>query len=223
METKTKFRARREAKQEGKNEDKQELVQELKKDKVKMIELSCTGCMRTKNGTDQDAEDFDATFTIPFCEEEYYIGFAQRMFPVWYKTQNKYKFNFRGLINIQIVFAKEVEGDNICIGKDIKELTWEELQYLALYKNLRDIQHYRVGSLLEARERAYENYERIVNGKRVFKTTVELSRFKESMKTKEHTISEIEKMIDKSLNMVVNPDNPSKSYSFAKLPSLIVS
>lgn len=235
-ETKDGFKA--DAKADQKLEDKKETVnkktdtkpetektenKQKKSSKYKMITLTCSGSFRTKNATDEDAEDFDGVeLQVPFCTEEYYIGYAQRQFSVWYPTQKKYKVNFRGLIKIRIDVAEESEGDIICIGKDIKQMDWEDLQSLALYKNLREIPYYRVGSLNAARERAYEVYEEKINGKRIFKTSVELKRFKERMEQKEHTESEIEKMVSESLNMIVDPERPERSYSFFKLPPMVV-
>ena len=189
----------------------------------RMINLTCSGSFRTKNATDEDAEDFDGVvLQVPYCEEEYYVGFAQRQFSVWYPTQKKYKFNFRGLIKLRIDVAEESEGAIICLGKDIKQMGWEELQSLALFKNLREIPYYRVGSLNAAKERAYVVFEERINGKRIFKTTVELRRFRERMIEKEHSETEIDSMVDKALNMVVDPERPEKSYSFFKLPALVV-
>ena len=60
---------------------------------------------------------------------------------------------------------QEVEHEFSFIGKDIKEMTREELQDLALYNDLRQIPLYHKSSVRTMREKAYKAYKKHIDDK----------------------------------------------------------
>lgn len=189
----------------------------------KQWEVTVSGSFKTQVASDKDRFNFDGiTGRIPMCEEVYIKPHAMRMLPMWVREDKKLKANFEGAIKVYVDNYTETEGEILCIGKNIKEMSWEELQWLACYKGLREIPLYKKGDLRAAREKAYERYEEVVNGKMVIKTVQQLKSFKEEMAQKGRFPEEIEKMLEKSFNMIIDRDNPTKSYNFAKTPAIIV-
>ena len=200
-----------------------------------MIKLTVSGSFKTSPGTDQGRYDFiEVTGLLPDCTEEYHISYAQRMFPIWkMQDQNKAikKEPFAGLIKI---FIDEVEedagGSPDCCGKDIKTMTWEELQSLACYLNLREIPLYRKGSLRGAQEKAYETYMKNIEQRKVFRTAKDISVLKERMyrnlEALELQQDEIEERVNeaiaKGFNMLVDPSTPETSYNFKTLAPVII-
>lgn len=200
-----------------------------------MIKLTVSGSFRTSPGTDKNRHDFfNVTGLIPDCSEEYHIPFAQRMFPIWKQSKDNKKINevpFSGLIKVYVDAAEEgVSGKPSCIGKNIKEMTWEELQDLACYLNLREIPLYRQGSLRAAQEKAYEMYKAKVEKCRVFKNAKDLTVYKETRRrdleilinNQEEVENRIRAEIAKGFNMIVDKQNPALSYNFAALPPIVV-
>lgn len=191
---------------------------------MKMLKVKVSGSFRTKIATDDGRHPFEGVEgIIPAGDWEWHITHATRMFPIWLKEDKRFEgVNFEGLIKIRVDEVEEVESTPICLHKDIKALNWDELQSLACYKRLRKIPMYQKGDIRRARENAYEAFEEIVNGKRIFKTPKEVSDFRKRMGEKELNENEIEKMISEALNMVEDPERPDTSYSFLKLPSIYV-
>jgi hypothetical protein len=191
---------------------------------MKMLEATVSGSFRTEVATDKNRHPFDGVKgIIPAHDWEWHITHAERMLPIWIKADDRYKDkNYEGRIKVWVDDVKEIESEPICLHKDIKKMSWEELMSLACYKKLILIPHYRQGDIRTAREIAYREYEEKINGKRVFRNPKELRQFRERMAEKEISEIEIENMIKQSFNMVVTPDRPDTSYNFVKLPSLYV-
>jgi len=195
----------------------------MDKELQKMWKVTTSGSFRTQVATDKDRHSFDDfEILVPYCDEEFILSFAMRLFPMYLKINKKIKANFEGLIKMHKDDYEEAEGEIPCIGKDIKKMSWEEIQWLACYKRLRDIPSYKSGDIRTAREKAYEEYERIVNGKRVFKNSQQLKKFKEDLLEKGRFPEEIDVIVNKSFNMISDIERPDNSYNFAKLPALIV-
>lgn len=203
-----------------------------------MLKITCSGSFRTNAGTDQNRCDFTGiTGLLPeivaerlgnLTQEEFYISHAMRMFPIWKKEKENKEFNdkpYAGLIKIYIDNVEVVEGTPACVGKDIKQMEWEELQELACYLRLREIPLYRAGSLRAAREKAYEMYQSHVLKKRIFKTPREIAMFKENihrrmedqMFTQQDIEERIEEEMDKAFDMTPDIHNPERGYNFSKL------
>jgi hypothetical protein len=212
-------------KKEIKMTDEKVAVAEKKTKKgMPMLKMSVSGSYKTQPASDKDRKQFsDIEGVTPFADHDYYITFAQRIFPVWRDKDEKLKdINYEGLIKIYVDDVEEIEGTPLCLHKNIKKMTWEELQSLACYKKLREIPLYKKGDIRMAREVAYEQYERQVNGKKVLKSTNDLKNFREKLEQKEMTPEEIEVRLSKTFNMTKDSLDPSKSYDFAKLPALYV-
>jgi len=197
-----------------------------------MLKVTVSGSFRTEAGTDKKRYNFTKiTGVMPDCPEEYILSHAMRMFPVW-KNETKALdgINFDGIIKLYIDNVEEVDGEPLCVGKDIKEMTWEELQSMACYLMIREIPLYRSGALRSAQEKAYEMYQAKVLDKRVFKTAQDISRFKDDLRrnlealmvSEQETNRRVDEAVEKGFSMLTDPHNPQNSYSFAKLPSIFI-
>lgn len=206
---------------------------------MKMLRLSISGSFRTEIATDKHRKNYDLiTIDIPYCDEEWYIVNSHRLFPICIKKNKKYSnVNFEGVIKIYIDDVQEIEGKIPCIGKDIKLMTWEELQYLACYYQIIEIPLYRKNSLRYTREKAYEMYQLRVLKKNILYDMEAVLRFREDIKTEgerrrlsESEIqNEFESRISNAFCMVSDPEvdvytnQPIiEPYNFMKLPSLII-
>jgi len=191
---------------------------------MKMLKATVSGSFRTQIATDKDRHQFsNVSGIIPAHDWEYHIQHAMRMFPIWIENDKNFEdVNFEGIIKLRVDNVEEVDSEPTCLHKNIKELSWEDLQSLACYKKLREIPLYKKGDIRRAREKAYEKYEEIVNGKRVFKTKKQLKDFKSKMEEQGLIEGEINRMISDALNMITDDENPEKSYNFTKLPDLYV-
>jgi hypothetical protein len=192
--------------------------------KMKMLKATVSGSFRTEVMSDKNRHPFDnVKGIIPAHDWEWHITHAQRMFPIWVEKDKQFNgVNYEGIIKLRVDNVEEIEAEPVCLHKDIKEMTWEELMSLACYKKLRGIPHYKKGDIRFAREKAYREYEEHVNGKRVFTSPKELTDFRTKMAEKELSESEIEGMVRKAFNMVVDLDRPDTSYNFVNLPPLFV-
>ena len=205
-------------------EPKVEKKAESEKAKHKMMLLTLSGSFKTQPGSDVDRCQYNnVKGVVEFAEYEYYIQFGTRMLPVWLAKDKRYMdTNYEGRIKVYVDDSKEVEGTPICLGKDIKEMTWEELMSLACFRKLREIPLYKDGDIRKARERAYIIYEEKINGRKILKNAQELKKFKEKLEQAEYSEVEIEKRVGECLNLTQDEINPIKSYNFAKLPPMIV-
>jgi hypothetical protein len=204
---------------------------------MKMLKLTCSGRFRTQPAMDKDSVQFqDFTIKIPYLPEELryapdnkMLQNAKRMFPVSLRSSKLKDQNYEGLIKLYIDDVEEIEGELKCAGKDVKRMTWEELQEFACYFKLREVPLYHSGGLREACEKAYETYMKVIKKKKVLKTPNDIKALRERMQRKlenteyeQHEIDEkIEEAIKDAFNMTENPNNREKSYNFAKLPPLI--
>ena len=206
-----------------------------KADKVKMLKATVSGSFKTQPGSDKDRCNFSSIQGLMVFEEyDYHISFARRMFPMWLEKNKAYKDkNYEGLIKIYVDDVEEIEGTPLCLHKDIKQMTWAELMSLACYKKLREIPLYKSGDIRRARETAYAMYESKINNKLIIRTTQDMQRFKEKLTERlvtlgdllegvEVTGEQVAKALKKCHDMTQNALDPSKSYNFAKLPSLVV-
>ncbi|MHA1970363.1 MAG: hypothetical protein ACTSXE_00775, partial [Candidatus Thorarchaeota archaeon] len=102
---------------------------------MEMTKLKVSGYFKTKSGTDIDSATFsDIVITLPHRNEDFFIRDAKRMFPVvQQKHKDLKKVRFEGLIRIDVDDFDDFEGKPECVGKDIKEMTWEELQSMSCY------------------------------------------------------------------------------------------
>lgn len=211
------------------------------KEKVKvrgMRKVMCSGSFRTSPATDRNRHDFShVEVLIPQMvvdikdAEQYVIQHTQRMFPIA-KTKNKSLEgkSFNGLIKIYIDSVEDVEGEPTCCGKALKSLEWEELQELACMMNFREIPLLRQGSLRAAQEKAYELWQSRIFKKRIFRTQKDINQFKDQLRRNyellllqpDESDRRVEEEVAKGFSMIVNPGNPSESYSFSKVDEIII-
>jgi hypothetical protein len=190
---------------------------------IKALKLTTAGSFKTEVASDKGRKSFSKVIGfMPFCDPEHLVGNAQRLFAIWVQDSEYKKLNYEGTIKIHVDDYEACDHYFEFIGKSIKDMNWEDLQYLACYKNIREIPLYRVGELRAAQERAYIEYERRVNNKRIFRTVQDVRKFKDEMLAKDRDEEEISRMMSKSLNLVVDPAHPESSYNFAKMPDIIV-
>lgn len=108
--------------------------------------------------SNKEIAEYELEGIIPYCDEEEAQSVCiNRYAPLWLKK--------KGISYINLITCyldedemEEIDYDFSLIGKDIKEMTAEELQDLAVIKKLRGIRLYNQYSLRESRLRAYQEY-----------------------------------------------------------------
>lgn len=139
---------------------------------MKALKVTISGSYKTSQGEIVDFEDVSGV--VPFVEEEYAAMHVRgRYVAVWVKSAVKkdgeklYTDRIEHVRQVFIDDMEEVEHDFTYVGKNIKEMTYEELQDLATAKDLRYIPLPKSQSGLDVREarmRAYLAYsEKVVN------------------------------------------------------------
>ncbi len=198
---------------------------------MKLLQLTVSGSFMTEPASDKNRMQFNnVEITCPKVDEAFYLSVAMRLFPIYLRKNKEYsKSNYEGLIKIFVDSVKEIEGDLSFVGKDIKEMSWEELQDMACYFNLREIPLYQAGELRTAREKAYEIFMKVVKKRKVIKSALDKKILTERIRTRCQSLlmdeRETQKVIDEEFSeifdMTVDPNNLERSYNFAKLPALI--
>lgn len=145
-----------------------------KSDKVKALKVTISGSYRTAN---RDIVDFDdVSGIIPFVDEDLAAMHVRGRYAVmWVKNAvdkagaKLYPKRIEDMRQVFIDDIEEIEVDEFSyVGKDIKELTFEEMQDLATAKDLRSIplpKELSGTSLREMREKAYLAYSEKVLGR----------------------------------------------------------
>jgi len=204
-------------------------------DNTKMIEVTCSGVIRTKPGKDVDSVAFaDVKFKMPKCPEEYYITHAVRMFPIVMKENKKLqKIVYNGLISIYVDDAVDCDGMPLCVNKDVKEMNVNELQHLACCLKVREIPFIGTCDVRKMREKAYETYMKVIKKKKILKSGLYKKKITEKIHRKyaselssgDITSTELNMKVQEELNdcfnMIVDPNNRENSYSFANLKPLV--
>ena len=198
---------------------------------MNMIEVEVSGSFKTQPGTDKDRKSFSGLkIVMPNCPSEYYTAHALRYFPLAIREDKKLKeINFEGVIKLFIDSVKEVDGEPSCVGKDVKEMTWEELQSMACVLKLREIPLYQSMNIRTAREKAYETYMKVIKKKKVFKSAKDKKELRERIErtceklelSPEEVKERIDKAMEDAFDMTINPNNENESYDYLKLPALI--
>lgn len=197
-----------------------------------MLRLKVSGSFKTKPGTDEDRHPFaDVEVIIPKVEEAYYNQCIIRLFQIALNNDKRFsKVNYEGLIKIYIdSVTPDSDLDNPCEGKDIKEMSWEELQYYAATACIREIPLYHIGDIRTAREKAYEMYMKIFKKKKVIKSALDKKIITERIQSSseklgldaDETEAKIKEALADAFDMSVDPNNIERSYNFSKLPALI--
>lgn len=133
-----------------------------------MFKVTVSGDYRTSSGAG-DVVDFDGVVGLmPECNKEMVLSHVQnRYIGSWIKADGRYKERFSSIRTVYVDSIEVVPGEASCNGKDIKKLTWPELQDLAVSKNLLRIPLTHAVDLRNARETAYIQYSENVLDKKV--------------------------------------------------------
>lgn len=115
---------------------------------------------------DKDIIDYDGVKgIIPYCSESVIRGNLMYRYAARWIVAAGMKKPYK--LRTCYPDYKETTADFSFVGKDIKEMTYEELQDLAVYKDLRSIPLFKLSSLRETRQQAYLQYCSDVLDKRV--------------------------------------------------------
>jgi hypothetical protein len=126
--------------------------------KAKAYQVTISGSYR---GAENKVYDYsDVKGVIPFTDEELATMHVRgRYAKMWImRDAKKYKERIYSVRECHIDAMEVIEGDFSYLGKDIREMTQEELQDLATAKDLRSVPLYKVGSERDARTKAYAAY-----------------------------------------------------------------
>jgi len=129
-----------------------------------MFKVTVSGSYRTGSGKGSEIVDFEnVTGVMPECAEELIqSNVMRRMLPIWIKADKKYTQRYDMVRTCYIDKVETIKGQPGIVGKDVKELAWEELQELMVWKNLRKIPTFRSTDLRIAREIAYLEYSKLL-------------------------------------------------------------
>lgn len=102
---------------------------------------------------------------IPFCDDDVaFMHIKDRYSYIWISNDDRYKERVNRVRETYIDNIEEVEGDLTYVGKNIADLSFEELQDLATAKGLNAIPLWRKGGLRHAQQVAYAEYSTKVLG-----------------------------------------------------------
>ncbi|MFA5116368.1 MAG: hypothetical protein WC486_03710 [Candidatus Omnitrophota bacterium] len=134
-----------------------------------LLKVTVSGDYRTSGKLGSDIVDFEGVVVMmPECHEDFIMPNVQnRLLQIAIKNDKRYTQRFEMFRSVYIDKVEKVDGKPSVVGKNIKELSWEELQELACYKNLRLIPAYRGTDLRYAREVAYAEYSKHILGKEI--------------------------------------------------------
>jgi hypothetical protein len=136
-----------------------------------MMKVTCSGAF-VSNGENIDFQDFE--MVMPECPDEWvqtaamHRSFA-RLASVHFKKPvesiySLYVTDVKRGLTTKNKEGKETKLEPSIIGKNIKDLTWEELQEFAIMFCLREVPLWRKGDLRQARIKAYKSYVKEIMG-----------------------------------------------------------
>lgn len=124
-----------------------------------MLKFTVSGTYRNAHNHDAERVEFEKLEIIMHeCEEGRYTQNLFRLVPIALKGSEKYPVRCEVLEQVFIDKVENVDTSDPLVGKDVKELSWEELQMLCVKHNLREIPLPGFMALREAREIAYKAY-----------------------------------------------------------------
>ena len=134
-----------------------------------MFKVTVSGDYRTSGGVAGDVVDFENVVGyMPECDKEMILSHVQnRYLGAWIKADKRYTARFNSRRTVFVDDVQVVPGEASCNGKDIKKMTWPELQDLAVAKNLLRIPLTHAVDLRNAREIAYLQYAEKVADKKI--------------------------------------------------------
>ncbi|MEE9356574.1 MAG: hypothetical protein V3U75_13370 [Methylococcaceae bacterium] len=131
---------------------------------IKAWKITISGSYRTSK---KEYIDFqEVVGTIPETpSEEYALAMVRKRYAVmWVSKDPKYKERVVTLREAFIDKIEKVDAEFSFLGKEIRDLTYEELQDLATFKGLRAIPLYKKGGLRQAQIIAYAAFSEKVLG-----------------------------------------------------------
>jgi len=136
---------------------------------MKALKVTISGSFRIAG---DEIKDFSGlTGVIPYQDEEIAtLHVRKRYSRMWIMNNQKFTDRLKSVRECFIDDMQEVEHDFSFVGKDIRELTQEEMQDLATAKDLRAIPLYKKTSEREMRTVAYAAYsEQVLKEKILYK------------------------------------------------------
>lgn len=133
-----------------------------------MLKVTVSGSYYSGTGArGKEIVDYEGVVIVIPEIEEHRIQQAVmwRLIQIAISKDPKFTKRFDTLRHCYIDKVEKVAGKPSIIGKDIKEMTWEELEELAVWKNLRQIPIYKTTDLRFAREKAYLEYSALIDKK----------------------------------------------------------
>lgn len=133
-----------------------------------MLKITASGAYYSgPGGRGKEIVDFEGVVgIIPVIDKErVQQAVMWRMIQIWISQDKRFTKRFDLLRVCHIDKIEEVDGELGISGKNIKELDWEGLQDLAVWKDLRKIPNYKTTDLRTARETAYLEYSKLVGNK----------------------------------------------------------
>jgi len=124
---------------------------------MSMLKFKINGIYKNGYGSQGERFDYECEGLMPVCDEEYYQQNANRLVSFWVKDKG-YKERFEEAETVYIDKVEEVDEECPIDGKNIKELDWLGLQYLACKHHLNAIPLHQQTALSEARLRACKEY-----------------------------------------------------------------
>lgn len=124
---------------------------------MKAYKVIISGSYKTANKEVIDYQNVGGF--IPFTEPDKAIQMIQKRYaPMWIRKDPKYTKGLKRMRETFVDKMEEVEHKFSFEGKDIGEMTFEELQDVATLKDIRAVPKYKSGSLKNAQTVAYVLY-----------------------------------------------------------------
>lgn len=124
---------------------------------MSMLKFKVNGIYKNGYGSQGERFDYECEGLMPVCDEEYYQQNANRLVGFWIKDAG-YKERFEEYETVYIDKVEEVDEECPIDGKNIKDLDWLGLQYLACKHHLNAIPLHQQVALSEARVKACKEY-----------------------------------------------------------------
>lgn len=121
-----------------------------------MQKVTISGSYRTKNN--EIVNYSKVTGIVPDCDADTLQSVLQNRYAEMWLVQSDVKERVYSIREVYIDKVEKTDGEPSFVGKDLKELTFEEMQDLATVKGLRSIPLWRKGSLREAQLKTYRIY-----------------------------------------------------------------
>lgn len=130
-----------------------------------MLKVTVSGSYSVPNGKNNDIRDFEEIVEVmPDCKDEAHaiMYVRSRFMSMWLKKNGITSARDVVLREVYIEDIEKVDGAPKYKGKDIKEMTMEEIQELAADKDLRRVPLWKDGSLINMRRIAYIEYTKLI-------------------------------------------------------------